>query len=155
MGIPMVLGAWGTVAESLSVERRARWGGTVMARSVGGLLADRRYSGNAVALASAFATMFVFMAAAPFLFQQRLGLSAQAYGWVNAGIAGCMGVAMALVSLYLKRQATFGRSNPAGVARFGVGRRPARGQRWRPARLAPGRPRRSLGGGRRTHSRRP
>lgn len=120
MGLPMLLGAWWTVAESLPADRRRRLGAGELARTVGGLLANRRFTGYAAALASAFATMFVFMSAAPFLFQDRLGLSAQQYGWVNAGIAACLGAAMALVNVHLGRQAKRGRANPAGIARVGL-----------------------------------
>ena len=120
MGLPMLIGAWWTVGESLPNENRTPFSPGGLARTVGGLLANRRFTGHAVALASSFATMFVFMSAAPFLFQGRFGLSAQTYGWVNAGIAGCLGVAMALVNLYLGRQAKRGQANPAGIARFGL-----------------------------------
>ena len=120
MGLPMLAGAWWTVTESLPHDRRRRLGAGELAGTVGSLLANRRFTGYAVALASAFATMFVFMSGAPFLFQKRLGLSAQQYGWVNAGIAGCMGIAMALVNIQLGRQAKRGQANPAAVARFGL-----------------------------------
>ena len=120
MGLPMLLGAWWTVTESLPPDRRRRLGAGELAGTVGGLLVNRRFTGYAVALASAFATMFVFMSGAPFLFQDRLGLSAQQYGWVNAGIAGCLGLAMALVNVHLGRQAKRGQANPAAVARFGL-----------------------------------
>ncbi len=120
MGLPMLLGAWLTVDESLPPGRRRPFGAGELARTVGGLLTNRCFTGYAVALASAFATMFVFMSAAPFLFQERLGLSAQQYGWVNAGIAACLGAAMALVNLRLGRQAERAQANPAGIARFGL-----------------------------------
>lgn len=120
MGVPMVLGAWWRVGESLPAEARRPWGLRDNAVTVAGLLANRRFTGYAVALASGFATMFVFMSAAPFLFQTRLGLSAQAYGWVNAGIAGSLGVSMALVNVHLGRQAKRGIANPAGTARAGI-----------------------------------
>ncbi len=120
MGVPMLVGAWLAVDESLPAARRRRSGARDLARTVGGLLSGRRFVGYAVALGSAFATMFVFMSAAPFLFQERLGLSAQQYGWVNAGIAACLGVAMALVNVHLGRQAKRGHADPAGIARFGL-----------------------------------
>lgn len=120
MGVPMVVGAWWRVGESLPEGERRPWGWRAIIRTAGGLLANRRFTGYAVALASGFATMFVFMSAAPFLFQTRLGLTAQEYGWVNAGIAGCLGVSMALVNVHLGRQAKRGVANPHGTARAGI-----------------------------------
>jgi DHA1 family bicyclomycin/chloramphenicol resistance-like MFS transporter len=120
MGVPMVVGAWLQVAESLPVKARRVWGWRELGRTVGGLLANRRFTGYAIAMASAFATMFVFMSAAPFLFQTRLGLSPQEYAWVNAGIAGCLGISMAIVNVHLGRQAKRGIANPARTARVGI-----------------------------------
>ena len=120
MGCPMVVGVILTVDESLPEARRRRGGLGELGRTVGGLITNRRFVGYAVALSSGFSTMFVFMAAAPFLFQTRLGLSAQQYAWVNAGIATGLGVSMALVHRHLGRQARDGVANPAGPARFGI-----------------------------------
>jgi DHA1 family bicyclomycin/chloramphenicol resistance-like MFS transporter len=120
MGVPMVVGAWWRVGESLPAEARRPWGWRELGRTVGGLLGNRRFTGYAVAMASGFATMFVFMSSAPFVFQTRLGLTPQEYGWVNAGIAGCLGVSMAVVNVHLGRQAKRGLANPAGTARVGV-----------------------------------
>lgn len=119
-GVPMAVGAWLRVAESLPPAERRPWGLGDLARTVGGLLGNRRFTGYALALASGFATMFVFMSAGPFLFQSRLGLTAQEYAWVNAGVAGSLGVAMAVVNIHLGRQAKRGVANPVGVARAGV-----------------------------------
>jgi len=120
MGVPMLVGVWWKVDESLPGADRRRFGAAELARTVVDLLRNRRFTGHPVALASAFATMCVFMTAAPFRFQDRLELSPQEYGWVNAGIAGSLGVSMALVNLHLGRQAKRGVANPAGTARAGV-----------------------------------
>lgn len=120
LGVPMLLGVWWRVPESLADADRRRGSLGELGRTVAGLLRDRRFIGYAVALASAFATMFVFLSAAPFLFQRRFAFTAQQYGWVNAGIAGCLGVAMVLVHRHLGRQARLGTSDPAGTARNGI-----------------------------------
>ncbi len=120
VGVPMAVGAWWRVAESLPSADRRPWSVPDLAHTVGGLLANRRFTGFAVTLASGFATMFVFMSAAPFLFQTRLGLTAQQYAWVNAGVAGALGVSMALVHRHLGRRAERGAADPAATARVGV-----------------------------------
>lgn len=119
-GVPMLAGAWWVVAESLPPARRRRLSVGAVAGAAAGLLRNRRFTGYAVALASGFATMFAFMSAAPFLFQDHLGLSAQQYGWVNAGVAGCLGVSMGLVGRHLKRAEKRGVANPAATARAGI-----------------------------------
>lgn len=121
LGLPMLVGAWWGVPESLAAADRRRGSLAELGHIVAGLLRNRRFTGYAVALSSGFATMFVFLSAAPFLFQSRFGFNAREYGWVNAGIAGCMGVAMVLVHRRLGRQAKRGVSDPAGTARFGIG----------------------------------
>ncbi|MDQ1292762.1 MAG: transporter, family, multidrug resistance protein [Actinomycetota bacterium] len=78
----MFLGALVAVPESLPPERRAAAGVRTVARSIRSVLGNRAYVGYGLACAWAFAALFAYISASPFVVQNVLGLSAGQYSVV-------------------------------------------------------------------------
>ncbi len=77
--------------ESLPAERRRRDGPGAVLRVFGGLLADRRYLGHALAGGLATAGMFAYIAGSPFVFMDLHGVAPEAYGlWFGLNAFGIM-----------------------------------------------------------------
>lgn len=97
----MVVGASVAVPESLPVERRVSGGLRSTARDIRAVLGRRRYVGYTLAFALAFATMFAYISASPFVLQDTLGLSGAQYS-IAFGVNAAAVVVTSLVSGRLK-----------------------------------------------------
>ena len=88
----MVAGVLALVPETLPREARHPGGLRALAGSVGEVLCNRQYVGYLLIAIGAFGALFAYISASPFVMQNVLGLSAQAYGMafgVNAlGLLG-------------------------------------------------------------------
>ncbi|MFJ5223885.1 multidrug effflux MFS transporter [Streptomyces sp. NPDC088400] len=82
------------VPESLPVSRRRTGGGRELLRSVRDVAGDRAYVGYSLAFTFAFGALFCYIAGAPFLLQNVLGLSVG----VSSAYFACGAVFMALSS---------------------------------------------------------
>jgi MFS transporter, DHA1 family, multidrug resistance protein len=78
----MFLGALVAVPESLPPERRRAAGAGLWARDIRSVLGSRAYVGYGLACALAFAAMFAYISASPFVVQNVLGMSAGQYSVV-------------------------------------------------------------------------
>ncbi|MEV0218228.1 multidrug effflux MFS transporter [Streptomyces sp. NPDC050704] len=79
VGIVLTVIVWRLLPETLPPERRNN-GGTVEAlRTMRGLLADRVFTGYMLAGGFAFAALFAYVAASPFVIQEIYGASPQTY----------------------------------------------------------------------------
>ncbi|MFD7956352.1 multidrug effflux MFS transporter [Streptomyces ardesiacus] len=79
--VGVVLGAvvWAKLPETLPVEERHAGGVGDTLRAMRGLLADRAFSGYMLAGGFAFASLFAYVAASPFVMQEIYGASAQTF----------------------------------------------------------------------------
>ncbi|HEY0188287.1 MAG TPA: multidrug effflux MFS transporter [Cellulomonas sp.] len=79
----MLIGAVARVPETLPVERRTS-GLAAFGRDARAVLTNRRYLGYTLTLVLAFAAMFAYISASPFVLQNVLGLSV---GWYSVAFA--------------------------------------------------------------------
>lgn len=102
------------VPETLPRERRTTGGLAATARDARRVLSNRRYLGYTGAMVFAFAGMFAYIAASPFVLQNVLGLSV---GWYSVAFAvNALGIAAAsAVNAKL-----VGRFSPSALLRTGV-----------------------------------
>ncbi|CAL9435399.1 Bicyclomycin resistance protein [Streptomyces sp. enrichment culture] len=79
--VGVVLGAvvWAKLPETLPVEERHAGGVGDTLRAMRGLLADRAFTGYMLAGGFAFASLFAYVAASPFVMQEIYGASAQTF----------------------------------------------------------------------------
>ncbi|MFJ6072775.1 multidrug effflux MFS transporter [Streptomyces sp. NPDC093065] len=79
--VGVVLGAvvWARLPETLPVEERHAGGVGDTLRAMRGLLADRAFTGYMLAGGFAFASLFAYVAASPFVVQEIYGASAQTF----------------------------------------------------------------------------
>ncbi|CAB0525117.1 Bcr/CflA family drug resistance efflux transporter [Corynebacterium diphtheriae] len=73
-----------TIPETLPVERRTHGGIRAMLAAIRTLLSNRVYVGSTVAFVFAFATMFTFVSASPFILQEHFGFSPLHYALIFA-----------------------------------------------------------------------
>ena len=109
----MAAGVLALVPETLPPEARHSGGLRALAGSVGAVLGNRQYVGYLFVAIGAFGALFAYIAASPFVMQNVLGLSAQAYGiafGVNAlGLLGGSVLAVRLAGrVPLRRQVAAG-----------------------------------------------
>lgn len=109
----MAAGVLALVPETLPREARHSGGLRVLLGSVGAVLCNRQYAGYLLITIGSFGALFAYISASPFVMQNVLGLSAQAYGiafGVNAlGLLGGSVLAVRLVGrVPLRRQLAAG-----------------------------------------------
>jgi DHA1 family bicyclomycin/chloramphenicol resistance-like MFS transporter len=93
-GVALILAVALALPESLPPARRRRDGPLAVLGVYAGLLADRRFLGNALAGGLATAGMFAYIAASPFVFMDLHGLSPRGYGLLfGLNALGIMAVA--------------------------------------------------------------
>ncbi|KPC62468.1 MFS transporter [Streptomyces chattanoogensis] len=80
VGVLLTLLVWRALPESLPPARRHSGGLGQTVRTMGGLLADRVFSGYLLAGAFAFTAMFAYISASPFVVQEIYGASPQVFG---------------------------------------------------------------------------
>ncbi|MEV7972758.1 multidrug effflux MFS transporter [Cellulomonas sp. NPDC089187] len=102
------------VPETLPVDKRTTGGLAATARDARRVLGNRRYLGYTGAMVFAFAGMFAYISASPFVLQNVLGLSV---GWYSVAFAvNALGIAAAsAVNAQL-----VGRFSPAALLRTGI-----------------------------------
>jgi DHA1 family bicyclomycin/chloramphenicol resistance-like MFS transporter len=131
-GIFVVLAAFGAVLlvagivrleETLPASARRPGGVADTVRSFGQLLRDRHFVGYGVALGLSMAVLVVTLAGAPFVIQDRYGLSAQVYGLVFLLAALAMLIATVLNGRLLRRfsERRLLLAGAAGAAAAGLG----------------------------------
>ncbi|POX37613.1 Bcr/CflA family drug resistance efflux transporter [Streptomyces sp. Ru73] len=79
IGVALTLVVWRTLHETLPPERRHAGGLGAALRTMRGLLADRVFTGYLLVAAFAFAALFAYISASPFVVQDIYGASAQTY----------------------------------------------------------------------------
>jgi DHA1 family bicyclomycin/chloramphenicol resistance-like MFS transporter len=88
----LLIGLWIAVPETLSPARRHRGGLRQTARAFRGLAADRAFTGYALTIAFAYASLFGYIAGSSFVLQEIFGLSATQFSLVFAlNAAGMVG----------------------------------------------------------------
>ncbi|MCX5450429.1 multidrug effflux MFS transporter [Streptomyces nigrescens] len=80
VGVALTLLVWRTLHETLPPERRHSGGLGQTLRTMRDLLADRVFSGYALVGAFAFAALFAYISASPFVVQEIYGASPQTFG---------------------------------------------------------------------------
>lgn len=110
----MVVGVLTLVPESLPAERRQRGGLAATARAAREVLGDRVYLGYTLAFAFAFTTMFAYISASSFVYQNVLGLSTVHYAIAFAGNA------LGLMAASAVSGGLVGRLSPVAMLRGGV-----------------------------------
>lgn len=113
MGAIALVASLIVVRESLPAEVRAQRRASTDRPRISSLF-RRRFSGNALAFALAFATMMAYISASPFVYQDLIGMSQWQYGLAF----GLNALALAVtggISARLTR-----RRNPVGIARAGL-----------------------------------
>ena len=76
--------AWAAIPETLVPERRHRGGLRATGRAFAGLVRDREFTGYALTVALAYASLFGYLAASSFVLQELYGLSATQFSLVFA-----------------------------------------------------------------------
>ncbi|MEN8655352.1 Bcr/CflA family multidrug efflux MFS transporter [Streptomyces sp. 21So2-11] len=79
IGVLLTLVVWKWLHETLPPERRHEGGVKVALRTMRGLLADRVFTGYVLAGGLAFAALFAYIAASPFVIQEIYGASPQTF----------------------------------------------------------------------------
>ncbi|MGH4027914.1 Bcr/CflA family multidrug efflux MFS transporter [Actinomycetota bacterium Odt1-20B] len=79
VGIALTLLVWRALPETLPPERRHSGGTGAALRTMGGLLKDRVFSGYMIAGGFAFAALFAYISASPFVIQEIYGASPQTF----------------------------------------------------------------------------
>ncbi|MET9855094.1 Bcr/CflA family multidrug efflux MFS transporter [Streptomyces sp. NPDC006450] len=79
VGALLTLLVWRKLGETLPPERRQTGGVGAALRTMRGLLADRVFAGYTLAGGFAFATLFAYISASPFVVQEIYGASAQTF----------------------------------------------------------------------------
>ncbi|SEH90593.1 MFS transporter, DHA1 family, bicyclomycin/chloramphenicol resistance protein [Mycolicibacterium rutilum] len=110
----MVAGVVFLVDESLPPELRRPGGLGNLASSARSVLGNRYYLGYTLTMAFAAAGMFAYISASPFVLQNIIGLSPQAYAFTFGGCAIAVGVSSAISARVV------GRFGPRRVLVFGV-----------------------------------
>jgi len=115
VAVLMVLGVLAVVPESLPAGHRQRGGLAATARAAREVLGDRVFLGYTLTFAFAFATMFAYISASSFVYQNVLGLSTVQYSMAFAGNA------LGLVAASAVSGGLVGRVSPLTMLRAGVG----------------------------------
>ncbi|EID17629.1 multidrug effflux MFS transporter [Mycolicibacterium phlei] len=110
----MVAGVVCCVDESLPPDRRRPGGLRALATSARSVLGNRYYIGYTLTMAFAAAGMFAYISASPFVLQNIIGLSPQAYAFTFGACALAVGVSSAISARIV------GRFGPRRVLKFGV-----------------------------------
>ncbi|MFD8448123.1 multidrug effflux MFS transporter [Streptomyces coelicoflavus] len=79
VGVVLGVVVWARLPETLPVEERHAGGAGDTLRAMRGLLADRAFTGYMLAGGFAFASLFAYVAASPFVVQEIYGASAQTF----------------------------------------------------------------------------
>ncbi|MFJ8015142.1 Bcr/CflA family multidrug efflux MFS transporter [Streptomyces sp. NPDC096339] len=79
IGIALTLTVWRSLGETLPAERRQTGGVGAALRTMRGLLADRVFAGYTLTGGFAFAVLFSYISASPFVVQEIYGASPQAF----------------------------------------------------------------------------
>ncbi|MER6167053.1 multidrug effflux MFS transporter [Streptomyces violaceorubidus] len=79
VGVALGVVVWARLPETLPVEDRHAGGVVDTLRAMRGLLADRAFTGYMLAGGFAFASLFAYVAASPFVMQEIYGASAQTF----------------------------------------------------------------------------
>lgn len=103
------------IRETLPREARHHGGFGELARTAGGVLANRHFLGYAITLWFSFGTMFAYISASPFVVQRLLGFSPTVFTVIFATNAAGI-VSAGLLSAWLA-----GRVKTPNVATFGLG----------------------------------
>ena len=114
---------WRVVPESLPVARRQHGGLKQATRAYRSLLADRRFVALVLTGAFAFATLFAYISAAPFVLQDHYGFSAQLFSAVFAAnaVGLVLGTRLAIRVGVACRPGGAGRRSAGGAAERTVG----------------------------------
>ncbi|MBU6335712.1 MAG: Bcr/CflA family multidrug efflux MFS transporter [Chloroflexi bacterium] len=112
--VTMVL-VLGMLPETLPDERRIVRAPLDVLRGYGEIARDRQFVGMALTGAGAFAAMFAYISASPFVFIELYGVTPSSYGWIFGGNA--LGLVLAAqLNRHLLR-----RSRPEAILRAGLG----------------------------------
>jgi DHA1 family bicyclomycin/chloramphenicol resistance-like MFS transporter len=114
IGVVLLIVTAGWLPETLPAARRRRGGVAALLRDGGQLVADRQFTGYALASGLAFGAMFAYIAGSPFVLQAKFGVSPQLFSLIFA-INGAGIVCAGLVSRRL-----VGRRSPRELLTVGL-----------------------------------
>jgi DHA1 family bicyclomycin/chloramphenicol resistance-like MFS transporter len=114
-GVVTIALVLGMLPETLPGERRIVRSPLDVLRGYGEIARDRQFAGMALTGAGAFAAMFAYISASPFVFIELYGVAPRDYGWIFG--ANALGLVLASqLNRHLLR-----RSRPEAILRVGLG----------------------------------